>query len=135
MYVILHLNHQKKIYHDLVNRYEASVSQMTTDMLFVVITIRSFPHSWFITGFVIRVTWRVSHVEHDPGWTQVPRKGNQFLFHLWYPLCYSCYKTTGKSWMKSGLSCDYDKRSISVVICNSYSVTVNHVMVATSTLT
>jgi len=29
---------------------------------FVVITIRSFTHSWFITGFVI--TW-VSHVEHD----------------------------------------------------------------------
>jgi hypothetical protein len=31
----------------------------------VVITIRSFPHSWFINGFVTRVTWRVPLVEEE----------------------------------------------------------------------
>jgi hypothetical protein len=47
-----------------------SVSQITTDMFrffcFYVITIRSFPHSSLITGFVIRVTRRVPHVEQKP---------------------------------------------------------------------
>jgi hypothetical protein len=32
---------------------------------FVVITIRSFPHSWFITGILTRVAQRVPHVEHE----------------------------------------------------------------------
>jgi len=32
---------------------------------FVVITIWTFPHSWLITGFVSRETWRVPLVEHD----------------------------------------------------------------------
>jgi hypothetical protein len=32
---------------------------------FIVITIRSFPHSWLITGFITRVTWPVPLVEHD----------------------------------------------------------------------
>jgi hypothetical protein len=32
---------------------------------FVVIAIRSFPHSWLITGCVTRVTRRVSHVEQE----------------------------------------------------------------------
>ena len=31
----------------------------------VVITIRSFPHSWLITRIVTRVTQRVPHVEHE----------------------------------------------------------------------
>jgi hypothetical protein len=35
-------------HHDLVDRYGISVSQMT----------RSFPHSWLITGFAIRITRR-----------------------------------------------------------------------------
>jgi hypothetical protein len=35
-------------HHDLVDRYGISVSQMT----------RSFPHSWLITGFAIRLTRR-----------------------------------------------------------------------------
>ena len=30
---------------------------------FVVITIRSYPCSWLITGFVIKEAWRVPHVE------------------------------------------------------------------------
>ena len=30
---------------------------------FVVITIQSFPHSWLVTEFVTRVTWRVPRVE------------------------------------------------------------------------
>ena len=25
-------------------------------------------------------------------WTQVLRKGTQFLLHMWHPLCYYCYK-------------------------------------------
>jgi hypothetical protein len=33
---------------------------MTRDMLFVVITIWSFPHTWLVTGFVTKVTWRVA---------------------------------------------------------------------------
>ena len=33
--------------------------------LHVVNTSRSFPHSWLITGFVIRVTWRVPLVEQE----------------------------------------------------------------------
>jgi len=38
---------------------------MTTNMFsFIVITIWSFTHSWFITGFVTRKTWQVPHVEH-----------------------------------------------------------------------
>jgi hypothetical protein len=53
-------------YHDLVNRYGISVSQMTTDMFpFDVITIRSFPHSLLITEFVTRVSRRVPHVEQE----------------------------------------------------------------------
>ena len=32
---------------------------------FVVITIRSSPHSWLITGFITRVPLRVSHVEQE----------------------------------------------------------------------
>jgi hypothetical protein len=32
---------------------------------FVVITIRSFPHSWFITGFVTTVTRRMPLVEQE----------------------------------------------------------------------
>ena len=32
---------------------------------FVVITIQSFSHSWLITRFVWRVTWRVPPVEHE----------------------------------------------------------------------
>ena len=34
-------------------------------VLFEVIIIQSFPHLWFITGFVTRVTRQVSHVEQD----------------------------------------------------------------------
>jgi len=26
------------------------------------------------------------------GWSQVPLKSWQFLLHMWYPSCYSCYK-------------------------------------------
>ena len=33
--------------------------------LHVVNTSRSFPHSWLITGFVTRVTWRVPLVEQE----------------------------------------------------------------------
>jgi hypothetical protein len=40
------------------------VSQTTIDMLFVIITIRSFPHSWLVTGLVTRETRQVPLVEH-----------------------------------------------------------------------
>ena len=49
-------------HHDLVDRY---VSQMTT----ISSTCRNpfpvFPHSWLITGFVTRLTRRVSLVKHE----------------------------------------------------------------------
>jgi hypothetical protein len=32
---------------------------------FVVITIWFFPHSWFVSGFLTRVAWRVPHVEQE----------------------------------------------------------------------
>jgi hypothetical protein len=32
---------------------------------FVEITIRSFFHSWLVTGFVTRVTWQMPHVEQE----------------------------------------------------------------------
>ena len=34
-------------------------------------------------------------------------------------LCYSCYKPCDKSSMRKGPNCDYDKRNISMVICNT----------------
>jgi hypothetical protein len=52
-------------HHELVNICEESVSQMTTDM-FVCRNHNPVPsHSCFITGFVTRVTQRVSHIEQE----------------------------------------------------------------------
>jgi hypothetical protein len=45
-------------HHELVNRYGISVS-------LVVNTSRSFPPSWLITGFVTRLTRRVSLLEQE----------------------------------------------------------------------
>jgi hypothetical protein len=50
---------------------------------------------------------------------QVLRNQKQFLLHLWHPSCHSSYKYGDKSWMKKGPNCDYDKRNISVVICET----------------
>ena len=47
--------------HDLICHYETSVSQITTCEQ--ISTSRSFLHSWLITGFVSRVTRRVSQLE------------------------------------------------------------------------
>ena len=33
--------------------------------------------------------------------------------------CYSCYKTSGKSWIRKGPDNDCEKRNISVVICDT----------------
>jgi len=55
-------------HHDLVNRYGVQCICITNDQWyvpFVLITIWSFPHSWFITWFVTRVIWRVPHVEQE----------------------------------------------------------------------
>ena len=49
------------MHHDLVDHYGISVSQMTTDMLHLSLTLSSF--MTFITGFVIRLTRRVSLME------------------------------------------------------------------------
>ena len=43
----------------------------------------------------------------------------QFLFHMWHSSCYSCYKHDDMSGMRKGLDCHYDKRNISVVICDT----------------
>ena len=50
-------------HHDLVDRYGISVSQMNVPL--VLDTSRSFPHSWFITGFVTILIRRVSLVEQE----------------------------------------------------------------------
>ena len=51
--------------HDLVDRYGITVSNDHGYVTFVVNTSRFFPHSWLITGFVTRLTRRVSLVEWE----------------------------------------------------------------------
>ena len=46
---------------------------------------------------------------------KVIQNGKQFLLHMWYPSCYSCYKLGDKSLMRKEPDCDYDKRNISAV--------------------
>jgi len=80
----------------LVNRYGVSVSQMTTWYIpFVVITSRSFPHSWLTTGFVIRVIRWVPHVDHElltlPENPILPRP--IFYLSLWSSCCWCCQIT------------------------------------------
>ena len=52
-------------HNDFVNRYWISVSQMTRISSCVAITIQSFPHLWFITGFIQRLTQRVKLVYQE----------------------------------------------------------------------
>jgi hypothetical protein len=48
-------------------------------------------------------------------WTQMLRNGKQFLFHVWYPSCYSCYKPGDMSWQERSLNdidnnvCEFDR--------------------------
>jgi hypothetical protein len=49
---------------DLVYSYGVSVSQVT-NVPFVIITIRSFPHSWLTTEFATRVIRRIPPVEQE----------------------------------------------------------------------
>ena len=35
--------------------------------------------------------------------TQMLKKDNQFLLHMWHSLCYSCYKPNDKSMNEEGL--------------------------------
>ena len=51
--------------------------------------------------------------------TRMLRKGNTFLLHTWHLSCYSCYKPGDKLWMKKRPDCDFGKRSIIVVICDT----------------
>ena len=46
-------------HHDLASHYGISVSHDHVYVPVMVITIRSFPHQWFIIGFVIRVIRRL----------------------------------------------------------------------------
>ena len=63
---------------------------------FVIITIRSFPLSWLITGFVIGVTQRVSHMEQElftlPEFTPVFNcvRGVRFCKGFMFYSCYLC---------------------------------------------
>jgi hypothetical protein len=72
---------------DLDNVTEYLVSQMATDMRHM---------SWPVC-----VKWVQSRRFVDIGGIDdlKPRmgKGTQFLFHMWYLLCDSCYKLGGKS--------------------------------------
>jgi hypothetical protein len=61
------------------------------------------------------------------GWTQVPRKGRQFLLHMWHSSCYSWYKLGDKSWMRKGSDCDNDNPTEHIIngnLWHRYSVTV-----------
>jgi hypothetical protein len=53
--LLLHILHG--VFHFVTNDHEY--------VLFIVITNRSFPHSWLITWWVTRVTRRVSHVKQE----------------------------------------------------------------------
>jgi hypothetical protein len=53
------------------------------------------------------------------GWTLVLWKGKQFLFHMWHTSCYSFYEAGDRPWTQKGPDCDYDKRNITVVICDT----------------
>ena len=44
---------------------------------------------------------------------------NQFLLHMWRPSCYYCYTPGDESCMRKGPDCNYDKRKISVIICDA----------------
>jgi hypothetical protein len=58
-------------------------------VLFGVITIKSFPHSWLITGFVIRVTRRVPLAEQEqlnlPDHPHSPRCLARFILIIFPP--------------------------------------------------
>jgi len=56
----------------------------------------------------------------NPWGTLMFLKGKQFLFHLWHPWCYSCYKLVGRSWMREIPDCDYDQQNMPVVIYDTY---------------
>ena len=53
---------------------------------------------------------RATRTPLKPGWIQ-------FLLHMWHPSCYSRYKPGEKSWMRKRLVSNYDKRNISMVVC------------------
>ena len=40
----------------------------------------------------------------------VPLLGKQFVFRMWHPSWYSCYKPGDKSWMRKGVDSYYDKK-------------------------
>ena len=52
-------------HHDLVDRYGISVTNDHGYVPLVINTSRSFPRSWLITGFVTRLTRRVSLVKQE----------------------------------------------------------------------
>jgi hypothetical protein len=43
----------------------------------------------------------------------------QFLLHLCHPSCYSCQESNNASWKRKEQDRAYDKRNISVVICDA----------------
>ena len=51
-------------------------------------------------------------------------KGKQFLLHMRHPSCYTCYKRGDMSWMRKWSNCDFEKRNISMVICDMWHVSI-----------
>jgi hypothetical protein len=75
----------------------------------VVTTSRSFPHSWLITGFVTRLTRRVSLMSR-----------NCLAFRsTWIHPRFLGNKPGDQSWMRKGPGSGYDNWNISVVICDT----------------
>ena len=86
-------------HHDLVDRWNICVTNDNGYVPLVVNTFRSFPHSWLITGFVTRITRRVSLVVQDlitlpehpsspPVFSGVRVTRSLVYFIPWYPTRY-----------------------------------------------
>jgi len=56
---------------------------------------------------------RIAQAQSPQRWTQMLRKGNQFLFQRYYS---SCQQTIGTSRMNKGQDCDYDKEKLVMVV-------------------
>ena len=71
-------------------------------------------HVWKIYDFKIEVVPFIINFSTEGNFSN--RKGKQFLLHMLYR---SCYTSSDKSWMRIEPDCDYDKRNISMVSCET----------------
>ena len=67
-----------------------------------------------------RANNNLQNITHRATRTILKPKDKQFLINYCHPLWYSFCKPGGTSLMRTALDCDYDKRNIYVVMCNTY---------------